>query len=100
MRVLGRSVDEPFDPLNDEDQDEWRQVKPSHLFRGNEPADRMEERLRYIIHEFDDGIVRIGVHPGEEGAYDDDPGKQVEESIEKADGILLSFSLEIAGNFP
>ncbi len=42
----------------------------------------MKEGLRHIIHEPDDGIVRIGMHPGEESAYDDDPGKQVEERIE------------------
>lgn len=83
------SIDKPLDRLDDENKDQGREIKPSHLFRGNESPDRVEKGFGHIVHEPDDGVIRIRSDPGKKGPNDDNPGKRVKNMGKERNGNLL-----------
>src|SRR5919108_3889053 len=71
-QVAQRRYKKAIEEINHEDHDHGREIE-SHRQRGQPAADRTQDRFRHAIQEAHDRVERIGAHPREDGARDDDP---------------------------
>jgi len=62
------------------DDDDGRQVD-TEISKGQPPPHRPQDRLRCPVQELDDGIVGVGVHPGQKGPDDDHPSIEAQRYV-------------------
>jgi hypothetical protein len=73
----------PLDQLNEEDRDKGGDINAHPICRQH-PTDGPQYRFRDATEELDDGIIRVGIDPGEQRADDDNPHVDVEQPADES----------------